>query len=34
VTPSLDRAFPLDQAAAAFRHLDAGDARGKVAIAV
>ena len=34
VTPSLDRAWPLDETAAAFRHLDAGNVRGKVAITV
>lgn len=32
VTPSLDRAYPLEQAAEAMRHLVAGAVRGKVAI--
>jgi NADPH:quinone reductase-like Zn-dependent oxidoreductase len=34
VTPSVGRAFPLDRVPEAIRHLDAGHARGKVAIAV
>jgi NADPH:quinone reductase-like Zn-dependent oxidoreductase len=34
VTPSLDRTFPLDEAADAMRHLVAGHARGKVALTV
>ena len=32
VTPSLDRTYPLDQVPDAMRHLDAGKARGKIAI--
>jgi NADPH:quinone reductase-like Zn-dependent oxidoreductase len=32
VTPSIDRTYPLDQAPDAMRHLEAGQARGKVAI--
>jgi len=34
VTPSIDRTYPLEQAADAMRHLDAGRARGKVAITI
>ncbi|WP_290116122.1 NAD(P)-dependent alcohol dehydrogenase [Actinomadura sp. DC4] len=34
VTPSVDRTYPLDQVPEAMRHLDAGKARGKIAIAV
>lgn len=34
VTPSIDRSFPLAQASDAMRHLEAGRARGKVAIIV
>lgn len=34
VTPSIDRTYPLDQAQEAMRHLEAGKARGKVAITV
>lgn len=34
VTPSIDRTYPLDQAPEAMRHLEAGKARGKVAITV
>lgn len=34
VTPSIDRAYPLDEAPEAMRHLAAGRARGKVAITV
>lgn len=34
VTPSLDRTYPLEQAAEAMRHLVAGDVRGKVVITV
>lgn len=32
LTPCLERTFPLDQAAAAMRHLESGNVRGKVAI--
>ncbi|MEU4292575.1 NAD(P)-dependent alcohol dehydrogenase [Kribbella sp. NPDC026596] len=34
VTPSVDRTYPLDQAADALRHLAEGKVRGKVAIAI
>ncbi len=34
VTPSVDRAYPLDRALDAMRHLQDGEARGKVAITV
>jgi NADPH:quinone reductase-like Zn-dependent oxidoreductase len=34
VTPSVDRTFPLDDAADAVRHLVAGNVRGKVAITI
>ena len=34
VVPSLDRTYPLEQAAEAIRHLAAGSARGKVALTV
>jgi NADPH:quinone reductase-like Zn-dependent oxidoreductase len=34
VTPSVDRTYPLDRVPEAMRHLDAGHARGKVAITV
>ena len=34
ITPSIDRTYPLDRAPEAMRHLDAGQARGKVAITV
>jgi NADPH:quinone reductase-like Zn-dependent oxidoreductase len=34
VTPSIDRAYPLDQAAEAMRHLAAGKARGKIAVTI
>ena len=34
VTPSIDRAYPLDQAPEAMRHLAAGNARGKLAITI
>jgi NADPH:quinone reductase-like Zn-dependent oxidoreductase len=34
LTPSLDRTYPLEQAAEAMRHLEAGKARGKIAITV
>jgi len=34
VTPSLDRAYPLDQAPEAMRRLEAGEVRGKIAITV
>jgi NADPH:quinone reductase-like Zn-dependent oxidoreductase len=32
VTPAIDRAFELDQARSAMRHLDAGQVRGKIII--
>jgi hypothetical protein len=32
VTPSIDRAYPLDQVPDAIRHLEAGQTRGKVAV--
>jgi NADPH:quinone reductase-like Zn-dependent oxidoreductase len=32
LTPSVDRSYPLDQVAEAMRYLDAGKARGKIAI--
>ena len=34
VTPSIDRTYPLDQVPEAMRHLEAGKARGKVAITI
>jgi NADPH:quinone reductase-like Zn-dependent oxidoreductase len=34
VTPSIDRTYPLDRAADAMRHLEAGTVRGKVVVAV
>jgi NADPH:quinone reductase-like Zn-dependent oxidoreductase len=34
VTPSIDRAYPLDQVPEAMRHLEAGLVRGKVAITI
>jgi len=34
VTPSVGRTYPLERAADAMRHLDAGDARGKLAITI
>jgi NADPH:quinone reductase-like Zn-dependent oxidoreductase len=34
VTPALERTFPLDEAADAVRHVEAGRARGKVAITI
>jgi NADPH:quinone reductase-like Zn-dependent oxidoreductase len=34
VTPSIDRIYPLDRVPQAMRHLQAGKARGKVAITV
>jgi NADPH:quinone reductase-like Zn-dependent oxidoreductase len=34
VTPSIDRTFSLDQVPEAMRHLEAGSARGKIAISV
>ena len=34
VTPALDRTYPLEQAAAAVRHLASGHVRGKVAISI
>jgi NADPH:quinone reductase-like Zn-dependent oxidoreductase len=34
VTPSVDRTYPLDRVPEAMRHLDTGNARGKVAITI
>lgn len=34
VTPSIDRTYPLDRVPEAMRHLEAGKARGKVAITI
>ncbi|MFZ0160556.1 MAG: NAD(P)-dependent alcohol dehydrogenase [Kineosporiaceae bacterium] len=34
VTPSIDRTYPLDDVPAAMRHLEAGNARGKIAITI
>jgi NADPH:quinone reductase-like Zn-dependent oxidoreductase len=34
LTPTIDKTYPLDQAPEAMRHLQAGQARGKIAIAV
>jgi NADPH:quinone reductase-like Zn-dependent oxidoreductase len=34
IVPTLDRAFTLDQLPEAMRHLQAGDARGKIAITI
>jgi NADPH:quinone reductase-like Zn-dependent oxidoreductase len=34
VSPSLDRTYPLDEAAEAVRHLAGGEVRGKVAISI
>ena len=34
LTPVIDRTFPLSEAADAIRYLEAGRARGKIAIAV
>lgn len=34
VTPSIDRAYPLDRVPDAMRHLEAGKARGKIAISI
>jgi hypothetical protein len=34
VTPSIERAYPLEQAAEAMRHLAAGKARGKIAVTI
>jgi NADPH:quinone reductase-like Zn-dependent oxidoreductase len=34
LTPTIDKTYPLDQAPDAMRHLQAGQARGKIAIAV
>jgi NADPH:quinone reductase-like Zn-dependent oxidoreductase len=34
VMPHIDRTYPLDQVADAMRHLEAGRARGKIAITV
>ena len=34
VVPTIDRTFPLEQAADAMRHLAAGRAQGKIAITI
>ena len=34
VTPSIDRTFSLDHVPEAMRHLESGNARGKIAISV
>ena len=34
VTPTVDEAYPLAEAPAAMRHLEAGHARGKIAITI
>ena len=34
LTPAIDRTYPLDEAPAAIRHLEAGRARGKVVVTV
>ena len=34
LTPTIERTYPLDQAPDAMRHLQAGHARGKLAITV
>jgi len=34
VRPSIDRIYPLDRVPEALRHLEAGNARGKVAISI
>jgi NADPH:quinone reductase-like Zn-dependent oxidoreductase len=34
LTPSLDRTYPLEQVPEAMRHLEDGNARGKVAITI
>jgi NADPH:quinone reductase-like Zn-dependent oxidoreductase len=34
VTPSIDKTYPLDQVPEAMRHLEAGKARGKVAVSI
>ena len=34
VTPSIDRTYPLDQVPEAMRHLEAGNARGKIAVTI
>jgi NADPH:quinone reductase-like Zn-dependent oxidoreductase len=34
VTPVIDRTYPLADAPAAMRHLEAGHARGKIAITI
>jgi NADPH:quinone reductase-like Zn-dependent oxidoreductase len=34
VTPAIDRTFALDHAPSAMRHLEAGQARGKIVITI
>ena len=34
VTPTIDRTYPLDSVPDAMRHLETGEARGKIAITV
>ena len=34
VTPTIDRTYPLEQVTAAMEHLEAGHARGKIAITI
>ena len=34
ITPSIGATYPLDQVPEAMRHLEAGDARGKIAITI
>jgi NADPH:quinone reductase-like Zn-dependent oxidoreductase len=34
VTPAIDRTFPLDEASAAMRQLEAGHVRGKIVITI
>jgi NADPH:quinone reductase-like Zn-dependent oxidoreductase len=34
VTPSIGATYPLDQVPDAMRHLEAGEARGKIAITI
>jgi NADPH:quinone reductase-like Zn-dependent oxidoreductase len=34
VTPTIDRTYPLDRVPEAMRHLEAGKARGKIAITI